>query len=130
MTVALCVDDSLGRLFGGRRQSRDRVVTEDLLKEGGGRLWILPFSQRLFEGREGVAVASSPSEEGVWFLEDQPLKPLADRIDRMILYRWNRAYPADVFLDLTPEAAGLHLVKREELRGFSHERITKEVYEK
>ncbi len=130
MTVAVCLDDRNGRLFAGRRQSRDRFVAEDLIKEGGGKLCILPFSQKLFEGKEGVKLCENVGEEGVYFLEDLPLKPLASRLERLIVYRWNRLYPADTVLDLSPEEAGLRLISREEFAGYAHERITKEVYEK
>ena len=114
-------------MFGGRRQSRDRILLEDLKRESGGKLRILPFSQSLLG--DCATLYSDLSEEGFYFLEDQPLAPLRDRITTLILYRWNRLYPADVYLDLSPQELGLTLVRREELVGSSHPKITKEVYE-
>ena len=128
MTVALCIDDENGRLFGSRRQSRDRVLLEDVLRESQGELRILPFSQSLLGDR--AALCKDLSEDGFYFLEDQPLAPLKDRITTLILYRWNRLYPADFYLDLTPQELGLTLARSEELCGSSHPKITKEVYTK
>ena len=52
--------------------------------------------------------------------------PFAGRVERVVLYRWDRAYPADLYWDLSLE--GWTLARREEFPGFSHEIITKEVY--
>lgn len=44
----------------------------------------------------------------------------------LIVYRWNRTYPADLFLTLPLEQ--WTLVRQEEFAGSSHQNITKEVY--
>ena len=62
------------------------------------------------------------------FLEDRPIRPFLDRVESMVLYHWNRRYPADLFLDLDPAALGWSLLGREEFPGSSHKKITKEVY--
>ena len=52
MTVALCIDDRGGMLFNKRRQSRDRVLVEELVRfaeSEGARILISPFSKLLFE---------------------------------------------------------------------------------
>ncbi len=51
-------------------------------------------------------------------------------MEGLVLYRWNRRYPADVYLDIRPEPPGWRLVSREEFSGSSHPRITKEVYQR
>ena len=49
MIVIVCVDQRNGLAFNGRRQSRDRMVAADILKESAGRrLWMTPSSRRLF----------------------------------------------------------------------------------
>ena len=49
MIVIVCVDQRNGLAFNGRRQSRDRMVAADILKESAGRrLWMTPSSLRLF----------------------------------------------------------------------------------
>ena len=132
MIAAVCIDDSCGLQFNHRRQSRDRVVTEDLLQSARGHpLWIAPISQALFpEG--GISVAPDFLEragEGDWcFVEDQSLLPFLSRLEAMVLYRWNRVYPADTYLDVIPWEAGWRCIGREEFPGHSHKLITKEVY--
>lgn len=132
MRVALCVDDLGGMLFNGRRQSRDRVLIADLLREAApARLLISPFSADLFGADAVTASADFLQTAGageLCFVENVPLAPHADRIDELILYRWNRRYPRDLTLDLDPLAAGLRLVEQTALAGYSHENITKERY--
>ena len=48
----------------------------------------------------------------------------------ILLYRWNRRYPADRYFPFDPLTAGYRLVSSEEFEGFSHERITADYYEK
>ena len=62
------------------------------------------------------------------FVEEPPLLPWLDRLEGLVLYRWNRRYPADAWLDVRPGPPGWTLARREEFSGHSHERITKEVY--
>ena len=50
MILAVCIDDRNGMLFNGRRQSQDRVLREDLVREaGGGPLWMSAYSARQFD---------------------------------------------------------------------------------
>ena len=50
MKLILCVDDKGGLAFNHRRQSRDRVLNEHILMHCGmHRLWISPYTARLFE---------------------------------------------------------------------------------
>ena len=51
-----------------------------------------------------------------------------DEIKKLIIFKWNRVYPADQYLDIDPEK--MTKVQEEEFVGFSHEKITMEVYEK
>lgn len=132
MIAAVCIDDSGGLQFNHRRQSRDRVVSEDLLQSAKGYpLWMAPGSQVLFpEGK----VSACPdflerAESGDWcFVEDRSLAPYRSKLEALVLYRWNRAYPADVYLDVIPWEEGWRLMSREEFPGHSHKLITKEVY--
>ena len=49
MIVIVCIDDEFGMLFNQRRQSRDCILTEDILKTvGDKRLLIDKFSKTLF----------------------------------------------------------------------------------
>ena len=67
MTVVLCADDRGGLSFHGRRQSRDRLVYEDLLSQAAGRLlWMEPCSRPLFPQTSGtVRTAEEPSSYAI-----------------------------------------------------------------
>ncbi len=133
MQVIVCLDDRNGMLFNHRRQSRDREVLKEILKDAEGkRLWIRPFSQKLFQGTENrVQISDSPLDAAspgeTCFVEDLSLAGWEDSIESLTVYRWNRHYPGDFFLDL--DLSGWRLVSRREFSGNSHEKITKEVYE-
>lgn len=135
MRVIVCLDDRNGMLFNRRRQSRDRRVVEDILRElGEKRLLVNGFSAPLFErAGERIRVEDDPlaaaGREDVCFVENLPLAPWAAAIERLTVYRWNRVYPADMRLDLALES-GWHLVAASDFPGFSHEKITKEIYER
>ena len=50
MKTIVCIDDKFGVLFDGKRQSRDRVLIEDLMDFiGSSRLIITPESAPLFD---------------------------------------------------------------------------------
>ena len=48
-----------------------------------------------------------------------------EQIEQFIIYRWNRVYPADVSVEIGVE---WKLTETEKFPGFSHEKITKEIY--
>ena len=133
MTVIVCVDDRLGVAFNKRRQSRDRVVVEDILKSAqGGRLVISPYSKMIFADDAPLTVSDNPLDEATEndfvFIEDRAISGYEKRLSGMIIYRWNKLYPSDRALDVLPTDAGLRLKESAEFKGYSHEKITKEIY--
>lgn len=133
LKVILCLDDRGGMTFNKRRQSRDRVVTEDIIKSAsGGRLVIAPFSEKLFPEGTALTVLDNPLREALSddsvFLEYGGLSGYENRVTGIIIYRWNKLYPSDTKIDILPEELGLKRVSTEEFAGYSHEKITKETY--
>ena len=134
MILALCVDDKKGMAFNGRRQSMDRLLRADLLAEAGeGPLWVIPYTAKQFDPAptglrvsEDFLLQAGPGE--VSFAEFPPLAQVLDRVEGILLYRWNRTYPADQYLDFDPAAAGFRLVSAGDFSGSSHTTLTKEVY--
>lgn len=123
MILVLCVDDKMGLSFGGKRQSRDGAVTEDMLALFP-RLLAKEDSAVLFEGKKGVLFSSDPvsmaGEADAVFLEKGPL-PEAGEI---VLYRWNRRYPATEFLTL--DLGNYRRTEHADFCGTSHDKITRE----
>ena len=134
MIWVVCVDDRGGTAFHGRRQSMDRLLRADLLAMAGEKkLWMDETARRQFtEDCPNVEAAPDfPQRAGLGefcFGEAHPVIPWLDRIEAMVIYRWNRAYPADCYLDFDPAAAGWTLTERRDFPGHSHPNLTKEVY--
>ncbi len=130
MKIAICIDDRNGRSFNKRRQSRDRKLIEDLAAYvNEGRIFMNSYSAPLFadfadkiEVRDDFLEAAG--ENDVCFVETTDITPYADRIDHIILYRWNRHYPSDKKLEL--DLSQYTLVSSCEFAGSSHENITRE----
>lgn len=122
MRLIVCVDDRMGMAFGVRRQSRDSVVCADIEKlTAGQRVKMDLRSEKLFS-----TIAVDVDAENC-FLEFTPPSALGRLPQQIVLYRWNRHYPADVRFDLPLERYALK--ERTEFAGTSHEKITREVYE-
>lgn len=132
MILIACVDDNLGMAFNRRRQSQDRELRRRLLERtGDSPIWMRPYSARQFDGAEDRVRADedflTKAGPGAFcFVELDSPAPWADRIEQVMLYRWNRSYPSDLRFDLNLE--GWRFESRTEFPGFSHEQITEEIY--
>ena len=128
MRAALCVDNRMGFQFNGRRLSRDRVQQEDLLALCGGEpLRVAPCSAPLFSwAADRIAVEEDllAASGGLCFLEDR--LPPPEAVEELILYCWNRDYPADVRLDW--DLTAFQIAEAREFPGRSHPRITRTIY--
>ena len=129
--IAVCIDDTGGMLFNKRRQSRDRVLIDDLCKSAR-RVIALPFSSILLDGRNNAVICDDPMAEAddgdIVFIENVSLSKIAYEAKSIILYKWNRVYPSDMKLDISPCDEGFTLTESYEFEGSSHEKITKEIY--
>lgn len=131
MNLILCLDDRGGMAFNKRRQSRDANLTADLCRlTAGGVLRVHPYSVPLFP--DGVCRASETylADAGGddWcFTEREDVTAYLPDAKTVILYRWNRVYPADLRFD-TAALGGFRLTERTEFAGTSHDVITREVY--
>jgi len=130
MVLIICVDDRMGMAFHKRRQSRDQAVCEDIVKLTDGEvIGMDERSLKLFEGIHANIKACKECDDcAYYFLEFDAPSVFADKAERIILYRWNRHYPADLRFDIPLDR--YELTETSEFIGKSHERITKEVYEK
>lgn len=135
MIVIVCLDDKKGMMFNHRRQSRDQAVTDRIQKIcAGKKLWMNAYSDKLYGSLEGMEMAInvdflSLAEIGEFSLiESESLAPFAEKIEQIIVFWWNRTYPADVYLDL--DLSQWERKERHEFPGTSHEKITEELYER
>ena len=133
MKLIVCLDERKGMMFNNRRQSRDRVLIDNMIKMvGDDKLYIAPYSESLFENKEiKLKVKKNPlkaADENWCFIENLPVAEYKDEIETVVIYHWNRHYPGDFFFDL--ELDSYSLESSEELVGSSHEKITKEIWNK
>lgn len=132
MNIIVCLDDNQGMLFNKRRQSRDIKVLEDIenMKEN---IWTNQYSETLFDKTkiqykvDEEFLVNAPAE-AFCFVENEHLLPHQDKIKTIVVYKWNRKYPSDFKLDI--DLANWKLTETKEFVGNSHEKITREFYEK
>lgn len=137
MIIIACVDERNGMMFNRRRQSRDSAVCGDILREcGGKKLYMSTYSSKLFGDVEEKNIRiteeflKEAEEEDFCFIEDIQISGFENKIRTVILYQWNRRYPADRYFLLDLSDGSWELQRTEELKGSSHEKITKGVYER
>lgn len=131
MQVIITVENRNGMLFNHRRVSRDQKISERILaycKEK--RLWMNAYSAKLFENNPQIRVSETflEQKDAICFVEGQDVTPYLPEIDTIILFHWNRDYPADFFF--TVDLSEWNRIHQEEFAGKSHEKITMEVYKK
>lgn len=135
MTIYICLDDKNGMLFNNRRQSRDAMVLEDIRAVIPAELTIAPFSEKLIQSA-GIPYVLAPeapallSPDAHLFVETKAAAAAVAMASCVVIYRWNRHYPADVHWDIDLTENGFTLRETCEFAGKSHEKITKEVYTK
>lgn len=132
MKIIVCVDDNLGVMFNHRRQSQDQVLREKILEmTSGNRFWMNGYSAKMFGPSPGISVAEDfldKAQEGEFcFIEETPIAGYEQSIEEIILFKWNRAYPADTYF-VFPDQNKFRLIETYDFVGSSHEKITKEVY--
>lgn len=135
MTVIFCLDDNKGMLFNERRLSRDAMVFDDIKTYLKGSLLINSFSEKLVAS-SGIKYeifnnfVTKPDAESFYFIESISIKEYLDKIDRIIIYWWNRKYPSDFRLDFEPSEFGFKSTSTFDFEGKSHEKITREIFER
>ncbi len=137
MIVIVCLDSKGGMAFNKRRQSRDKKLLERVItKISDHTLWLNSYSAELFSSFKdpGIKVESDflfkAAVGDFCFVEDQRLLDFEDKIEEIVVYKWNRLYPADLYFDIPLSEHGWILQSALEFPGYSHETITEEIYRK
>lgn len=128
MILIVCLDLNNGMYFNNRRQSRDREVIKDIaFITKNNNLIMTEYSHKLFEDEcENIVITDDFKgeylENDFCFVENEDVQ--LENIKKIIVYRWDKVYPSDYCLNLE----GYHLTSTLEFKGYSHEKIVKEVY--
>ena len=136
LILCVIVDDRMGLTFNHRRQSQDRLLRSRLLEETrGGRLWINHYTAEQFDAplADNIIVdedfLDKAEKEDFCFVENLPVAKYKNRIDKIILFKWNSVYPADTYFDISLAEDGWKLKSVLEFEGNSHKKITREEWE-
>ena len=121
-------------MFNHRRQSKDNKVIEDIIKLcNGQKLYMSEYSKIMFQQYENMEADPDflqLAQYGSYcFVEHHNINSYMDKLEKIIIYKWNRHYPADLFFDVST-LKNWELKEVEDFKGTSHEKITREVYEK
>ena len=143
-------------MFNNRRQSRDKILIKHILefiKNENAKIYINNFSKELFleyldEYKEQIIVDdnflekafnekinnssnsntnnSNNQNKNYYFVENNSIKKYEDKINNLIIYDWDKAYPKDKYLDIDINKFKLYASK--DIVGNSHEKIIEKIY--
>ena len=133
MILIACVDDKMGMMFNNRRQSQDKILREHILAmTNGSRLWMNHYSAKMFGDAPQINIDEDflmEAGEGDYCFAESSVPIETERwCEKIILYKWNRRYPADQAFLIPLENRGWVVESTEDFPGNSHENITMEVY--
>ena len=135
ITVILiaCVDDNYGLLFNGRRVSKDETVIKKLLEIiGNSKLWVSQYTSSLFQKEDSKSILidnaflEKAGESDYCFIEGVIPEDIKSKVEKLILFKWNREYPSDTKFEVDLSSYKIDQVC--EFEGNSHKKITMEVY--
>ncbi len=126
MKLIVCLDDNNGMMFNNRRQSRDRVLIENVLEYcKGKKLYTNEYSSKLFP-ENSVEIIENTREIGNGYCFAENFTVNEDSVEEIIVYKWNRVYPADVHFNI--DLRNWKLTETLDFEGSSHDKITRETY--
>ena len=126
MKLIVCLDDKNGMMFNKRRQSRDKILIENVLELcKDDKIYTNEYSAKLFP-ESSVEICENPenAECGYCFAENFTVDE--EKVEEIIVYKWSRLYPADTYFNIDLE--NWNLTETVEFEGSSHEKITRERY--
>ncbi|WP_294126470.1 ribonuclease Z [uncultured Clostridium sp.] len=135
MNIIICLDDNNGMMFNKRRQSQDRILRADLkefIKDKD--LYMNNYSYKLYKDIDNGNIKVSENfleqctENDFCLVEDKLLNNYINKINNIIIYKWNRIYPSDLYFDINLTSNSWELLETKEFEGSSHEKITRIIY--
>lgn len=134
MKLIVCLDDQNGMLFNGRRLSKDSCLRERLLEViKDDELWMNHYSAAQFTKscdacKVDEGFLEKAGQDAYCFVENADVSAYARRVQELIVYRWNRIYPADTVFPFDTMFQNWKKVSSFDFPGSSHEMLTEEVY--
>ncbi len=135
MILIAALDNSDGLLFNQRRQSQDRLLRQHILALiGPEKLFLNEYSADLFATEakpeqlhisEHFLTEAGPGQ--YCLIENVSVQDYKDKVEKIIIFRWNRDYPADFYFDIDLQQ-NWQLESSADFVGSSHDKITEETY--
>ena len=135
MNIIICLDDNNGMMFNKRRQSQDRILRADLkefIKDKD--LYMNNYYYKLYKDIDNGNIKVSENfleqctENDFCLVEDKLLNNYINKINNIIIYKWNRIYPSDLYFDINLTSNSWELLETKGFEGSSHEKITRIIY--
>lgn len=134
MNLIVCLEEKNGMMFNKRRLSQDIAIREDIYNSLDGKNLIMNnYSFKMFQkdnNDKNIVVSEdlpADNNEDFQFIEDKQLSKYEDKIDKLIIYYWNRRYPSDLKFDINLSSGKWEVISETEFQGKSHEKITKKI---
>lgn len=135
MIIIAAADERNGMMFNSRRVSQDKKLRQKILAIANGSVVRMnSYSEKQFgeESTGNIKAGENFLEEAksgdFCFVENDAVAPFKTKVEKIILFKWNRKYPADFYFDIDVCDGNWSLESTEDFQGTSHERITMEVY--
>jgi hypothetical protein len=132
MTLIVCLDQNDGILFNNRRQTLDFELLK-IVEKSFSDIHISDFSQKYFSNIR-CTVSENPFlsavDNSAVFHECGEALPYLDKIDKIVIYRWAKVYPADTYFDICPTESGFKLSGKIKFSTEVHKDIIKEIYKR
>lgn len=126
MKIIVCLDDSNGMAFNGRRQSKDAIVAERIKQiTKGSTLLCSPKSDKM------LSEYDVPHTSSETFLDDAGAEdycfiefdlPEIKHVSEFIIFKWNRRYPKNLSLNF--DLSKWKIMYSNDYTGKSHKLIT------
>lgn len=133
MNIIVCLDNKNGLTFNNRRQSQDSIVRQDILNlTKSSKLLMNTYSAKQFTEQNQIVIAEDfcniANVGDYCFVENIDVSQFSQKIEQVIIYKWNRDYPSDFKFNL--DLSNYKLVATRDFIGNSHDKITQEIYAK
>ena len=133
MIIIVCIDNDMGMSFNNRRLSKDKIVTKHIIDLAANKkIYINSFSKDLFEdyNLDNLIIddefINKVGKDDYCFIENVIPTEIENKADKIIIYNWNRKYPADLYFNINLD--NWVLEKEIDFIGNSHDKITQKIY--
>lgn len=135
MNIILCLDNNNGMMFNKRRQSQDKNLRENIKElTKNNFLHMNIYSYNLYKDIDNNNIIVSDDflddykENDFYLVENTSLIPYYNKINELIIYRWNRDYPSDSIFDDKFLNNNFKLIETINFKGISHDKITRDIF--